>query len=132
LENQFNTLIGDLNPYAYPVYVSGQGKFLLSQLMNKESIAYQPCEMDYFTTTYLNRADVKLAIHARTDLKWAACSSTTNFDHLKNSLRQAEYVLMYPISLILSYGKESYEVLIEGLGPGVVPVRPYLRKRTCI
>jgi carboxypeptidase C (cathepsin A) len=101
LENQFNTLIGDLNPYAldYPVCVNGQGRFLLFQLLGKEAIQYQPCEMDY-TTNYLNRTDVKTAIHARTDISWNGCSMTTNYN------QQDLNVPMMPIykQLVGKYG----------------------------
>lgn len=42
---------------------------------------YEPCS-DNYATTYLNRADVKEAIHANPDITWAECSSKTSYGTL--------------------------------------------------
>ena len=41
---------------------------------------YDPCVDDY-ATAYLNRADVKAAIHANPEIEWAECSQRTPYDH---------------------------------------------------
>ena len=40
---------------------------------------YVPCEDDYMTT-YLNRDDVKAAMHVRSSIKWGDCSRTIRYD----------------------------------------------------
>jgi len=40
---------------------------------------YQPCEDDWMTT-YLNRDDVKAALHVKSDIMWADCSRTIRYD----------------------------------------------------
>jgi carboxypeptidase C (cathepsin A) len=40
--------------------------------------AYEPCEDDY-TQDYLNRADVKEALHVQGDIKWEECSYTVHY-----------------------------------------------------
>jgi len=45
----------------------------LNILAKKFSVTYDPCIDDYLTA-YLNRADVKKAIHADPNIKWVGCS----------------------------------------------------------
>lgn len=93
-----------LNPYAldYPVCVStdahmairksgrGQRVALFNHLLGegKEGLkkaiglepenSYQPCE-DNWATTYLNRADVKAALHVKDDIAWEECSRSIRY-----------------------------------------------------
>jgi carboxypeptidase C (cathepsin A) len=39
---------------------------------------YEPCEEDYMTR-YLNRADVKTALHVKADIDWVDCSRTLHY-----------------------------------------------------
>jgi carboxypeptidase C (cathepsin A) len=98
LEVRMGTEVGNLNPYAvdYPVCVedsvTGKKKrgvgsrqqmvwalnFMLpdhlkSVIMPTTNENYEPCEEDY-NVAYLNRADVKAAIHVKSDLTWEECS----------------------------------------------------------
>jgi len=43
------------------------------EVQNFDTPGYDPCEMDY-VSKYLNRPDVRKAIHVKTDAKWAMCS----------------------------------------------------------
>jgi carboxypeptidase C (cathepsin A) len=95
--------IGDLNPYAldYPVctddnrrkFKSGrnQRNFLLQHLMANaddkiksamgmvlKADDYEPCTDDW-SVNYLNRADVKSAIHVKGDVEWAQCSRSIKY-----------------------------------------------------
>lgn len=89
--------VSDLNPYAldYPVCQSdstvvprGQNAALLRHALghfkpsslSKMGLTdeYEPCEDD-FLNTYLNRADVKAALHVNPDIKWADCSRAINY-----------------------------------------------------
>ncbi len=91
--------VSDINPYAldYPVCQSdsqplprGQSAALLRHAlshMKEESKRalrltdeYEPCEDDYLST-YLNRADVKEALHVKSDITWSDCSRTINYAH---------------------------------------------------
>ena len=92
--------MGDLNPYAldYPVCVSDeiaskwreQRNWFMHNLLNmqhsssalrasiggmslKGAETYEPCTEDY-TIEYLNRPDVKSAMHVKSDIKWTECS----------------------------------------------------------
>jgi len=97
--------IGDLNPYAldYPVcvgdrrlkYGRGQRAALLNHILGsnsklKEAIglevdgSYEPCEDDY-STTYMNRADVKAAIHVKGDIAWEECSRSVRYSQLDST-----------------------------------------------
>lgn len=40
---------------------------------------YEPCEDDY-ASTYLNRADVKLAIHVKEATLWESCSYKVDYN----------------------------------------------------
>ncbi len=96
-----------VNPYAldYPVCVGDdvaarrgrtQRRFMTSYLLSDASdelraavglshshrkladSEYEPCEDDY-TTDYLNRADVKAALHVQGDIKWEECSYSVRY-----------------------------------------------------
>ena len=58
---------------------------------------YEPCEDDYMAA-YLNRADVKAAIHVKSDIQWSQCSYDMLYE-MRDSL-----VSMTPI----------YNYLIDG------------------
>lgn len=88
--------IGNLNPYAldYPVCVDGsprdragraQRTWLMRHMLGDVSAelfkavglepdnSYEPCT-DNFASDYLNRADVKAAIHVQGSINWEECS----------------------------------------------------------
>ena len=44
------------------------------------SLPYDPCENDYMTS-YLNRVDVKEALHVPTDHGWGKCSGALHYDY---------------------------------------------------
>lgn len=104
LEMKMGSEIGNLNPYAvsYPVCVEDQvtGKkvrgvgsrqqmiwalnymlpdYMKSVIMPTTAEEYEPCESDY-TVTYLNRADVKAAIHVHSDITWEECSRVLRYN----------------------------------------------------
>ncbi len=92
-----------MNPYAldYPVCLSdsdhfiwrGQTGALMRHALHhfKESSKaalglsdekYVPCADDYLAT-YLNRADVKAALHVKSDIEWSDCSRTIKYSHVE-------------------------------------------------
>lgn len=99
LEAAMNKEIGNLNPYAldYPVCLTGrrelkagraQRAWLMHHLTPKESSGqlgimdindYEPCE-DNYLVKYLNRDDVKAAIHVKPDLRWTECSAVLRYN----------------------------------------------------
>lgn len=52
-------------------------RLLVEATLSQES--YQPCEDDW-TTAYLNDADVKAAMHVKSDVRWSECSVTTRYN----------------------------------------------------
>lgn len=102
--------VGNLNPYAldYPVCTTSskskagrsQRTWLLNFLHKNISTedrrligipsteAYQPCEDDY-ADSYLNRADVKKALHVNLDIRWASCSNKVNYNHADSDVSTA-------------------------------------------
>ncbi len=102
---QINEKIRDLNPYAldYPTCLSdssgaiifrGQAGTLLRYALHQfskntkntlglsDEQPYEPCADDYMTT-YLNRADVKAALHVNSNIKWADCSRSIHYAHME-------------------------------------------------
>jgi carboxypeptidase C (cathepsin A) len=96
-EIQMEIQVGDLDPYAldYPVCLSSsaakagraQRLWLLNHIASphrKKAMKltapgdYDPC-VDNYATTYLNRADVQAAIHAK-PTKWAECSNKIEYN----------------------------------------------------
>eukprot|EP00621_Florenciella_sp_RCC1693_P005607 CAMPEP_0182523910 /NCGR_PEP_ID=MMETSP1323-20130603/1411_1 /TAXON_ID=236787 /ORGANISM="Florenciella parvula, Strain RCC1693" /LENGTH=466 /DNA_ID=CAMNT_0024732387 /DNA_START=55 /DNA_END=1455 /DNA_ORIENTATION=+ len=96
----WNKQMGDLNPYAldYPVCLADgkaglkpQQARMLYATKPKEVVEamglpgdpedYDPCVDDY-ADTYLNRADVKAAIHANSEIEWLSCSGKTPYGTL--------------------------------------------------
>ena len=95
-----NNQVSALNPYAldYPTCVAAsvrqagraQRVWLYNHINGHRSIeerkalgiplkdAYEPCADDY-ADVYLNRADVKAAIHVKDSIKWASCSNTIKY-----------------------------------------------------
>jgi carboxypeptidase C (cathepsin A) len=53
-------------------------------------LTYEPCE-DQFSTNYLNRDDVKSAIHVRGDIEWDECSRTTKYELKDKMLPMEKY-----------------------------------------
>ena len=96
----FMKKIGNLNPYAldYPVCLSGQQRafreFIYGQdaksLGAKALSAFEPCG-DEYASTYLNRADVKAAIHVRANIVWEECSRTTKYQMADKMLPMEKY-----------------------------------------
>lgn len=99
LEQQLAQEAGGLNPYAidYPVCndnVKRVGRaqriWMLNHIHGAKPTAFKqalglippsdyiPCEADYLTS-YLNLAEVKKAIHARSDIEWGECSSVVDY-----------------------------------------------------
>ena len=101
---RFNKLIGNLNPYAlkFPVCISAQqSKFsdylfdrLENNLYDKKYIispiyilhnsiplsdTYEPCK-DNYIQKYLNKIDVKKALHVKYDIFWSECTKITKYD----------------------------------------------------
>lgn len=77
----FMKKIGNLNPYAldYPVCLTAQQRTMHAFMHGSFAEEYEPCE-DAFSTTYLNRADVKYALHVRDNIEWEECSRTTKYE----------------------------------------------------
>jgi carboxypeptidase C (cathepsin A) len=82
-----------INPYAldYPVCAADEASSEALTLMNfvhpeevtsqlKDSATYEPC-MENYLIDYLNRDDVKTAIHAKSDIKWGSCSNVLDYSH---------------------------------------------------
>lgn len=104
-----NRKIGNLNVYAldYAVCVdeSSPARFgraqrwwhlyhtlpekLRSQIVG-EIHEYEPCDMNY-SIEYLNRADVKAAIHVHSDITWEECSYTLRYDLKDEFLEMQHY-----------------------------------------
>jgi carboxypeptidase C (cathepsin A) len=113
---EFMRKIGNLNPYAldYPVCLSGQqrafrefiyGTNAFAYGANKQSVldksvqstfdksvqsTFEPCA-DEYAAAYLNRADVKAAIHVRSDIVWDECSRTTKYKLADKMLPMEKY-----------------------------------------
>ncbi len=100
----FMRKIGNLNPYAldYPVCLSAQQMtmrdYLKAELLEKAElltndsldIKYEPCE-DAYSATYLNRDDVKTALHVHSDIVWEECSRTTKYEMKDKMLPMEKY-----------------------------------------
>jgi carboxypeptidase C (cathepsin A) len=116
--------IGNLNVYAldYPVCVDesnparfGRAQrwwFLYHSLPEKlrqhivgDIHEYEPCTENW-TVQYLNRADVKAAIHVKDDIKWEECSYTLRYD-LKN-----EFINVAPLYNELIDGGANINILV--------------------
>lgn len=122
--------IGDLNPYAldYPVCTDdnrrkmksgrNQRNFLLQHLMShadekiKSAMGmvlkaddYEPCADDW-SVTYLNRADVKKAIHVKGDVNWEQCSRSIKYKQTDGMHS------MTPIYNYLIDGKYGLKILV--------------------
>ena len=91
----FMKKIGNLNPYAldYPVCLSNQQlkmrEFLRDTNENTEMM-YEPCEEQY-SSVYLNKLDVKTALHVNTNIEWEECSRTTKYNLLDKMRPMEKY-----------------------------------------
>lgn len=93
---------------------------------------YEPCEDDY-TTDYLNRADVKAALHVQSDIKWLECSHTVKYSTRDSSSDMTSYYNYlidgnYGLDILVYSGDDDSVCSTEGtqswiwdLGYGVVP-----------
>ena len=93
----FMKKIGNLNPYAldYPVCLSQQQlrmrEFLRDEIENvSDSIQYEPCE-DLYSSNYLNKMEVKVALHVHQDIEWEECSRTTKYNLADKMLPMEKY-----------------------------------------
>jgi carboxypeptidase C (cathepsin A) len=91
----FMRKIGNLNPYAldYPVCLSNQQmrmrEFLRETDENKNTVIYEPCE-ELYSSAYLNRFDVKTALHVK-NIEWEECSRTTKYNLADKMLPMEKY-----------------------------------------
>ena len=92
----FMKKIGNLNPYAldFPVCLSAQ-QMTMSRFLHGEEQAYEPCA-DNYASTYLNREDVKKAIHVKNDIVWEECSQLSKYKMSDKMLPMEKY---YPMLL---------------------------------
>jgi len=123
--------LGKLNPYAldYPICtrdVTSPAKFGQAQRVwfanhmwdgrraskqQKKALGllgtdeYEPCA-DNYNSAYLNRADVKQAIHVKNDTKWVECSNTINYSTADGQ------VSMVPIYQYLINGGYNLNILV--------------------
>ena len=94
----FMRKIGNLNPYAldYPVCLSNQQlrmrEFLRDTTDTNEDsvIIYEPCE-ELYSSNYLNRLDVKMALNVNKDIVWEECSRTTKYNLADKMLPMEKY-----------------------------------------
>jgi len=88
ITSRMHQILYGLDPYAldFPNCIGGEAAGqherlaildMIARATNKTQEAYQPCSED-LATNYLNRPDVKAAIHAR-DYTWQLCSGQINF-----------------------------------------------------
>lgn len=130
--------IGDLNPYAldYPVCTSGdprlrsgraQRNALMRHILGNSSVAmqkavgldpagsYDPC-VDNYAVAYLNRPEVKTALHVNPSVEWAECS---------RSIRYKQTDSFHPVTGIYNYlidGNYGLDILVfSGDDDGVCP-----------
>jgi len=109
----FMKKIGNLNPYAldYPVCVTSQQAWTTYMIYdiikeNNNDIVvdaffsvfnavplkddYEPCE-DNYASDYLNKPDVKLALHVKSGIEWEECSRTVKYEYLDKMLPMEHY-----------------------------------------
>ena len=109
----FMKKIGNLNPYAldYPVCVTPQQAWTTYMIYdiikeNNNDIVvdaffsvfnavplkddYEPCE-DNYASDYLNKPDVKLALHVKSGIEWEECSRTVKYEYLDKMLPMEHY-----------------------------------------
>eukprot|EP01136_Pigoraptor_vietnamica_P004881 Opistho-1_new@35718 len=56
------------------------------QSANLKEMPYTPPCIDDYVQTYINRADVKTAIHAKTSISWSQCTGSINYDFNHGSM----------------------------------------------
>lgn len=90
----FMKKIGNLNPYAldYPVCLTTQQKTLHQFIFNSNYLSsdYEPCE-DNFATDYLNKPEVKTALHVHNNIEWTECSKTVKYNLADKMLPMEHY-----------------------------------------
>lgn len=118
LEVRMQLQIGDLNPYAldYPICTEDSSKVHRSgrsqrtwfmahtqpEIYKNLKDSYEPCEDDY-TTAYLNRDDVKAAIHAKKHINWRECAYKVMY---------AEEDMLVPMQPIYKFLIDNYDLKI--------------------
>ena len=87
----FMHMTSNSNPYAldYPICVTAQQTWMTNFIFDKSTFQahpsiplkedYQPCE-DNYATDYMNRMDVKTALHVKTEINWEECSRTVKYE----------------------------------------------------
>lgn len=102
--------VGNLNSYAldYPVCTTGSSEHRMGQAQRlwqlnhqlkafgietssvrvKSNDDYEPCE-DNYANAYLNRADVKAAIHVQTSTRWTECSYKLKYNQSDSDVSTA-------------------------------------------
>jgi hypothetical protein len=116
----FMRKIGNLNPYAldFPVCLSGQQRAFREFIYGQDKSAlrangksalraFEPCG-DEYAAAYLNRDDVKAAIHVRSDIAWDECSRTTKYHTADKMLPMEKY---YP-QILKSKTHPSLRILV--------------------
>ena len=90
----FMKKIGNLNPYAldYPVCLTAQQRRMNEIVFEtKNALAdYEPCE-DNYASNYLNKPEVKDALHVHSDIEWEECSRTTKYNLADKMLPMEHY-----------------------------------------
>ncbi len=97
---EFMYMTANSNPYAldYPTCVTAQQSWMSDFIFNRSKVKnglfgsklqahpgvslkedYQPCE-DNYATDYMNRMDVKTALHVNKDIDWEECSRTVKYE----------------------------------------------------
>jgi carboxypeptidase C (cathepsin A) len=90
----FMKKIGNLNPYAldYPVCLTAQRR-RMNEIVFETTGAladYEPCE-DNYAADYLNKLEVKDALHVHSDIEWEECSRTTKYNLADKMLPMEHY-----------------------------------------
>lgn len=89
----FMHMTSNSNPYAldYPTCVTAQQSWMSDFIHERTKVQelahpgiplgsdYEPCEENY-ATVYMNRDDVKKALHVKPDIVWEECSHTTKYE----------------------------------------------------
>jgi carboxypeptidase C (cathepsin A) len=91
----FMKKIGNLNPYAldYPVCLNAQQRRMNEIIFEEFSgalMSYEPCEANY-ASDYLNKPEVKSAIHVHDNIVWEECSRTTKYNLADKMLPMQHY-----------------------------------------
>ena len=102
--------------------------------VNATEPVYEPCEDDY-TSTYLNQANVKEAMHVNTNIIWEECSYKINYsgaDGLVSMVPNYQYLIDggYGLNILVYSGDDDSVCSTIGTqewiwGMGYSPTKPY-------